>query len=69
MVSSKTIDEIDGIKEKDNMKVLEAILFISGRFLTIQELISLSDLNPLIIKDLITKESNKVISFIVILFL
>ena len=55
MVSSKTLDEIDGMKEKENIKILEAIFFISGRFLTMQELVSLSDLNPLIIKELITK--------------
>jgi segregation and condensation protein B len=45
MVSSKTLEEIDGIKEKENLKILEAIFFISGRFLTMQEIVSLSDLN------------------------
>lgn len=59
MVSSKTIDEIDGIKEKENMKLIEAIFFISGRFLSMQELVSLSDLNPLIIRDLIAKLQEK----------
>jgi len=59
MVSSETLDEIDGIKEKENMKILEAIFFISGRFLTMQEIISLSDLNPLLIKDLIVKLQEK----------
>jgi len=59
MVSSKTLDEIDGIKEKENMKILEAIFFISGRFLTIQEIVSLSDLNPMIIKELIEKIKEK----------
>jgi segregation and condensation protein B len=59
MVSSETLEEIDGIKEKENMKLLEAIFFISGRFLTMQELVSLSNLNPLIIKDLIVKLQEK----------
>jgi segregation and condensation protein B len=59
MVSSKTLDEIDGVKEKESMKILEAIFFISGRFLTMQEIISLSDLNPLLIKDLIVKLQEK----------
>ncbi|MFH1365443.1 MAG: SMC-Scp complex subunit ScpB [archaeon] len=59
MVSSKTLEEIDGIKEKENVNLLEAIFFISGRFLTMQELVSLSDLNPLVIKDLISKIQEK----------
>jgi len=59
MVSSKTLEEIDGIKEKENMKLLEAIFFISGRFLTMQELVSFSDLNPLVIKDLVVKLQEK----------
>jgi segregation and condensation protein B len=59
MVSSKTLEEIDGIKEKENLKILEAIFFISGRFLTMQEIVSLSDLNPLIVSDLISKLKRK----------
>ena len=55
MISEKKIKEIDDPKELKNMKTLEAIFFISGRFLSMQELISLSDLNPIIIKDLIEK--------------
>ncbi len=55
LISSKTLKEIDDIKEKENLKKLEAIFFISGRFLTMQDLISLSDLNPIIIRELIEK--------------
>lgn len=51
--SSKTIKEIDEANQKENLKTLEAIFFISGRFLSMQELISFSDLNPLILKELI----------------
>ncbi len=40
-------------KEKEDLKKIEAILFISGRFLNIQDLISLSDLNPIVIRDLL----------------
>lgn len=52
-MSSKTIKEIDEATQKQNLKTLEAIFFISGRFLSMQELISFSDLNPLIIKEVI----------------
>jgi segregation and condensation protein B len=57
--SSKTIDEIDSLKEKEDLKTLEAVFFISGRFLSMQELISLSDLNPIILGDLIERLKDK----------
>lgn len=57
--TSKTIDEIDDAKEKEDLKTLEAVFFVSGRFLDMSELISLSDLNPIILKDLIDKLKEK----------
>jgi segregation and condensation protein B len=57
--SSLTIDEIDKAKEREDLKILEAVFFVSGRYLNIQELISLSDLNPIVIKDLIEKLKEK----------
>ncbi|MBU1159667.1 SMC-Scp complex subunit ScpB [Patescibacteria group bacterium] len=59
MVSSKTIEEIDESREKEDLKKLEAVFFVSGRFLNMQELISLSDLNPIIINELIEKLQEK----------
>jgi segregation and condensation protein B len=53
--TSKTIDEIDEAKEKEDLKTLEAVFFVSGRFLDMSELISLSDINPIILRDLIEK--------------
>lgn len=46
-------------KEKDDLKEIEAILFISGRFLNMQDLISLSDLNPIVIRDLLEQLEQK----------
>ncbi len=57
--TSKTLEEIDESKEKEDMKKLEAVFFVSGRFLSIQELISLTDLNPIIIEKLIEKLQEK----------
>lgn len=59
MPTSKTIKEIDEAKEKEDLKTLEAIFFISGRFLSMQDLISLSDLNPIILSDLIERLKDK----------
>ncbi len=57
--TSKTIVEIDEAKEKEDVKKIEAVLFVSGRFLSMQELISLTDLNPIIIQELIEKLQEK----------
>ncbi len=59
MVTSKTFEEIDESREKEDLKKLEAVFFVSGRFLNMQELISLSDLNPIIINELIDKLKDK----------
>ncbi|MCK9595750.1 SMC-Scp complex subunit ScpB [Candidatus Pacearchaeota archaeon] len=53
--TSKTIGEIDEAREKEDLKKLEAVFFVSGRFLNMQELISLTDLNPIILQELIEK--------------
>src|SRR3989344_4117783 len=46
-------------KTKENLKKIEAIFFVSGKFLTIPELIFLTDLNPIILRDLIDKLKDK----------
>lgn len=38
-----------------DLKKIEAVLFVSGRFLNMQELVALSDLNPIIIRELLEK--------------
>ena len=58
-ITSKTAEEIDGAREKEDLKILEAVFFVSGRFLNMQELISLSDLNPILIRGLIEKLGEK----------
>ena len=58
-VSSKTAEEIDEAKEKENLKNLEAIFFVSGKFLSVSELISFSDLNIIIIQELLEKLKEK----------
>ena len=59
MQTSETLEEIEETKQKENLKKLEAIFFISGKFLTIPELISLTDLNPIILQDLIDRLKDK----------
>ena len=52
-ISSETAKELDENKEVENIKKVEAALFISGRFLTLQELVMLTDINPLMIKEIL----------------
>lgn len=59
MATSKTIEEIDESKQKENLKKLEAIFFVSGKFLTMPELISHTNLNPIILQDLIDRLKDK----------
>ena len=59
MPNSKTVEEIDEAREKEDLKKLEAVFFVSARFLNMQELISLTDLNPIIIQELIEKLQEK----------
>jgi segregation and condensation protein B len=58
-VTSKTMDEIDWSKEKENIRLIESILFISGRFLSMQELMDLSELSSLMIKECLDKLKEK----------
>jgi segregation and condensation protein B len=43
------------MEQNEDLKKLEAVFFISGKYLTMQELITLSDLNPILIKELLVK--------------
>jgi segregation and condensation protein B len=52
-IGSDTIKEIDELKQREAMKKLEAVFFVSGRFLSMPDLIAFSDLNPIIIQELL----------------
>jgi segregation and condensation protein B len=58
-LTSKSQDELDKSENIKNLKKLEAALFISGRFLSIQELISLTDINPILLRELIEQLQEK----------
>ena len=58
-ISKNTLEEIDISKEKENMKKVEAALFIAGRFLNLQELITLTDVNPILLKKLLSDLQDK----------
>lgn len=54
-LTSGTQEEIDLARQKNDMNVVEAILFVSGGFLSMKDLIMLSDMNPIIIREILEK--------------
>ncbi|MAH07268.1 hypothetical protein CMI38_03410 [Candidatus Pacearchaeota archaeon] len=54
-VTSQTITELEESTDLENTKKIEAALFLSARYLTLQELVLLTDVNPLMLKELIEK--------------
>lgn len=62
IVTGSTIDEIDDEyvnKEKDAENLIEASLFVAGKFMTMQELIMLTDLNQIMIKEILSQLKKK----------
>ena len=57
VTSSVTIEDLED--QTENVKKIEAALFIAGKFLTMQDLIKLTDLNPLLIKELMQRLDEK----------
>lgn len=55
VVTSKIVKELEQESEIDNLKKIEAALFLSARFLNLQELVLLTDINPLMTRELIEK--------------
>jgi segregation and condensation protein B len=54
-LTSSSQEELDISEERKNLKKVEAALFISARYLSIQELVELTDINPLLLKELLEK--------------
>ena len=49
-LTKETQEELDNSRELENMKRVEAALFISAKFLSLQELVALTDLNPILLE-------------------
>jgi len=62
IISEATALEIDNTfenKEKDSEEKVEAALFIAGRHLNLQELIVLTDINPIMLKEILNRLEKK----------
>lgn len=61
-ISEKTVKEFDNLyeeKEKENEEKVEAAFFISGRFLNIEDLVMLTDINPVTLKEILIRLERK----------
>ncbi len=58
-LSEKSIEILDAEAELQNAKKIEAALFIAGRFLSLQELITLTDVNPILLKKILSDLEDK----------
>ena len=56
VITETTAEELDNVfeqNEKESEEKVEAALFVAGRFLNIQELIMLTDVNPIMLKEIL----------------
>jgi segregation and condensation protein B len=55
LITSESQEEIDNLEERKNLKKIEAALFLSARYLSVNELVELTDINPLLLRELLEK--------------
>jgi len=68
VITKSTAEELDNTfenKETESTEKVEASLFIAGRFLNLQELIMLTDVNPIMLKEILHRlEKNMLQEFL-----
>ena len=58
-MESTSIEEADSARDIENMKKVEAALFIAGRFLELKELVALTDINPILLRRILDDLEDK----------
>ena len=58
-ISNKSAEEIDEEIEKGNARKVEAALFVAGRFLSVKELVALTDVNPILLRKILEDLADK----------
>ncbi len=58
-ISKESAEEADEAIEIEHIKKVEAALFIAGRFLSVPELVSLTDVNPILLKKILEDLEDK----------
>lgn len=65
--TAKELDNVFNEREKENEEKVEAALFVSGKYLNLQDLIMLTDVNPIMLKEILKKLEKKYSSGAIIL--
>ncbi len=52
-LNKESVEEIDREVDEGNRRKVEAALFISGKFMSVQELVALTDVNPILLKKIL----------------
>jgi len=52
-ISKESVEEIDDALETESRKKVEAALFVSGRFMSLQELVALTEVNPILLRKIL----------------
>ena len=65
-ISSESVAELDDV-ELEHLRKVEAALFLAGRWMSIQELVALTDVNPIILKKILGDLEDKYKDFGIIL--
>jgi len=58
-LTSKSQEELDTALESKNLKRVEAALFIGAKYVSVRELVEFTDINPLLLKELLEKLRQK----------
>lgn len=58
-LSRESVVEIDSAREIENLRKVEAALFVAGKFLSMKELVALTDVNPILLRDILRSLEQK----------
>ena len=58
-VSKESIEEIDNAIEAENQRKVEAALFIAGKFMSLPELVALTNVNPILLRRILENLADK----------
>lgn len=53
IIEENKVGDADNLREQESMRKLEAALFIAGKFLSLKELVALTDINPLLLRKIV----------------
>ena len=56
---NNAVENMDNIREQESARKLEAALFIAGKFLSLKELVSLTDINPILLRRMVNDLEDK----------